>query len=80
MTGVLELDLTLAPVDLPLTIGVAGELLPRARGSRGQCDHQKVVAHVVRHKTKTRPKLREVLFFGAHDVVFRATRTAGMEQ
>ncbi len=53
--------------------------MPRARGSRGQYDHQKMVAHVVRHETKSRSKLREFLFFGAQDVIFRATRTVGME-
>ena len=57
-------------LDLLLTVGVAGELRPRARGSRGQCDHQRMVAHVARHGTKTRFKLREFLFFCAQDVYF----------
>ena len=64
---------------LSLTIGVAGELRPRARGSRGQRGHHRMVAHVVRHETKTRSRLREFLFFGAQDVIFRATQTVGME-
>ena len=74
----LEMFPLTAPVDLSLTIGVAGELRPRACVSRGQCDHQKMVAYVVRHETKARSKLREFLF-GAQDAIFRATRTVGME-
>jgi hypothetical protein len=77
ITEVFEQDL--APVDLSLAIGVAGELRRRERGSRGQCDHQRMVAHVARHETKSRSKLRESFFFGAKDVIFRATRLVGME-
>jgi hypothetical protein len=67
------------PVDLPLASGVAGETRPLACGSRGQCDHQKMVAHVARHETKTRRKVLGRLFFGAQDAIFRATRTVGMK-
>jgi hypothetical protein len=37
-----------------------------------------MVAHVARHEMKTRPTLPGRIFFGAQDIIFCATRTAGM--
>ncbi len=43
----------------------------------GQCDHHRLVTHVVRHEMKTRPKLLGRLFFGTQEIVFCATQTVG---